>query len=161
LFSTDDYWAETRRITHSLLKQFGFGNASTLEALIIEELKVFSEELKSKMQNGVAIVEISDQLQPVYMNSIWSLVTGVRYEHNDPELLRILELNSAYLESGQQGGGIAGLFPQVLYWFPNWSGYTKIRTIQTDMQRVMEVGTIFRLLVYQLMFDAAVLSSKL
>jgi len=139
LFSQDEYWAETRRITHSLLKQFGFGKASTLETLIIEELKVFSDELKSQLQNGEAVIEISNQFQTVFMNSIWSLATGTRFEHDDPELHRLLELNRQYAECAQIGGGIAGLFPEVLYRFPNWSGYNKLKGIQSEMQKFMEV----------------------
>jgi len=137
--SKADYWSETRRICYSLLRPFGFGQPRTIEPLIIEELKVFSEELKAQIQKNNGIIEISNQFQTVYMNTIWSLVTGTRFEHDDPKLHRILELNRMYAASGQIGGGIVGLFPEVINYAPNWTGYTHHKNVQHQMRSYMEV----------------------
>jgi len=128
-----------QRATHSLLKEFGFGKASALEQLIVEELKVFTKELKSQINYGTGVIEIKHQFQTIFMNVVWSLLMGSRFQHDDPKLQHILELNRAYTGSAQIGGGIVGLFPELLYMAPDWTGYTQHMGVSRSMRTFMEV----------------------
>jgi len=121
------------------LKEFGFGKASALEPLIAEELKVFTTELKSQIKNGTGVIEIDHQFQTVFMNVVWSLLTGSRFQHDDPKLHRILKLNRAYAQSAKFGGGLVGLFPELLYMAPDWTGYTQQMGISRALREYMEV----------------------
>jgi len=140
-WSGGDYWTETRRATYNLLKEFGLGKASVLEPRILEELKVTINQFKSQLQNGVGVIEIDHQFEAVYMNIVWSLMTGTRFEHDDPKFKRLLRLNRSYEECGQIGGGIGGLFPKLLYMAPNWTGYTKLQAMSIALREYAEVDT--------------------
>ena len=66
LFSKDEYWVENRRTSHKLLRDFGFGKQSTLEALLIEELKELTEEIKSNAINGKVTIEVKEQFHEIF-----------------------------------------------------------------------------------------------
>jgi len=150
-FGQGDYWAKTRRATHSLLKEFGFGSPSSMEPLIIKELTVSFSELQSQLNNGVGVIEIKHQFEVVNMNVIWGLITGSRFEHDDPKLHHLLTLNRGYEISTQIGGGIAALFPKLLYIAPKLTGYTKHMELSNALRTFMEVNPAAA--VYELMCD--------
>jgi hypothetical protein len=142
IFSRGDFWAETRRVTHRLLKDFGYGKQSTLESLILEELQDFCSELKSQSQNQ-NVVEITPQFfNTIFLNVIWSLMTGTRFKHDDPEMKRILHLGHKYAESVQVGGGIGGLFPKIIELAPGWTGFTKHHESNLQMLDFAEVSLL-------------------
>ena len=118
-FSRDDFWLENRRTSHKLLKRFGFGKTTTLESLLIEELGELIEEIKSSAVNGCALMEVTDQFNEVFLNIIWSTLTGKRFPHGHPQLHKLFQLTEDFMTSQQLGGGIAGLFPILIEYAPN------------------------------------------
>ena len=125
IFSKDDYWTENRCTSHRLLKEFGFGKQSTLESLLLEELKEFVEEIKFSAINGNATVEVTNQFDGIFLNVMWSMLTGERFPHGHPHLLKLHQLTLDFTSSQQLGGGAAGLFPSLIDYLPGWTGFTK------------------------------------
>lgn len=54
-----------------------------------------------------------------------SMLAGVRYSHDDPKLLKLLEVNSLWFQSGNFGAGIVTAYPFLRFIFKEWTGYYK------------------------------------
>jgi hypothetical protein len=143
IFSQDNYWVETRREVHKLLREFGFGKTSKLEPLLIEELEELKNDFKSKFPDGVGVVEIDKQFHCIFLNSIWSILTGKRFQHSDPQLHEFVRATAALTSSQQIGGGIIGMFPGIVEEYVPYylSGLTKYQKSSQEMCRFFQVFT--------------------
>ena len=146
--SKDAYWEETRKTTHKLLKQFGFGKQSTLESLLIEELKEFVEEIKSSAVSGSVTVEVTDQFNAMALNVMWSMVTGTRFPHGHPQLQKLLELTENFVSSQDYAGtSLAALFPILNDLAPTWVGFSKYHESCIAFQDFFKVGNLVKIFV--------------
>ena len=81
---------EQRRFTLRHLRDFGFGK-TTGEELITNEMKEFIQALN---KNAGAPVSIDRRFNVAMLNTLWMIMSGVRYEQDDPRLWSVLKLQS-------------------------------------------------------------------
>jgi methyl farnesoate epoxidase/farnesoate epoxidase len=81
-----EHWEQLRRFTLRQLRDFGFGKKS-MEGLIMEELKEIVEWMKSK--EGFPVEDIKGKMTIAVINSLWTILSGHRYKHDDPVLLAL------------------------------------------------------------------------
>ncbi|CAG7730308.1 unnamed protein product, partial [Allacma fusca] len=90
-------WQDQRRFTLRHLRDFGFGK-NYMGALIQEEVDELLVWLKSQGNNPVCL---NIKFTLAVINSLWRIITGKRFSHNDPKLLEIFDQffmsNHAYL----------------------------------------------------------------
>ena len=86
LFSDGPIWAEQRRFTLRMLRDFGFGKAK-MEELINEEVEVFNEVLASYRGEPI---DMAGKLNLPILNALWKITVGQRFDYNDPKLTRII-----------------------------------------------------------------------
>jgi len=87
LQASGDVWLEQRRFGMRTLRDFGFGRAS-MEEMILEEAQELCDWLKNQ---GGAPVELNRRLSLAVVNSLWRILTGERYDHDDKALLDIMD----------------------------------------------------------------------
>ena len=90
VFAGGKFWHEQRRFTVRHLRDLGFGK-SVLEDHIMEEITELIQHMKSCAQsNREGIVDFKSLFMVSVINIIWSVVAGIRYQRNDPQLKRLL-----------------------------------------------------------------------
>ncbi|XP_035712950.1 cytochrome P450 2F3-like [Folsomia candida] len=129
-------WEELRRFTIRQLREFGFGK-STMEALIMDELKELLDWMKST--EGQVISDIKDKMTVAMVNSLWMIISGHRYKHDDPKILALSEQLAEVLELAAKGGGIVLFWP----WLEKlgYKGFTAFRNY-TDRMRNLLTQTV-------------------
>ena len=82
-------WTEQRRFTLRHLREFGFGK-STGEELITNEMKEFLDGLERKVGQPTSL---NKSFGVAVLNTLWMIMSGVRYEQDDPRLWSVLKQN--------------------------------------------------------------------
>jgi len=80
-------WMEQRRFARRTLKDFGFGRKGT-ESLILDEVEELTDWIA---QQAGKPVSLEGRVHLTVVNAMWTVVTGQRYAHDDPELLKIIQ----------------------------------------------------------------------
>jgi hypothetical protein len=112
-----------------------------MEALVLEEMKEFVERWKRLIEEGggSAVVRIERQFNAVFLNVIWSLLSGKRFRQNDPQLLKYIDVTNKLGESGQIASGILGLFPALIKYAPKLTGFTELHANNVAFYKFYEV----------------------
>ena len=82
-------WVEQRRFTLRNLRDFGFGK-NTGEELIANELREFIQNLENRVGTPLPI---NRSFTVAVLNTLWMMVSGVRYEQDDPRLWFLVKQN--------------------------------------------------------------------
>jgi len=80
-------WVDQRRFSLRTLRDFGFGRKG-MEPMIMDEVQ---ELLDWIGKQGGKPVELHGRINLVVVNALWAILTGTRYDHDDPKLLKIIE----------------------------------------------------------------------
>ena len=83
-------WMEQRRFTLRHLRDFGFGK-NTGEELITNEVKEFIQALDKNVGKPVSI---NKSFSVAVLNTLWMIMSGVRYDQDDPRLWSILSYST-------------------------------------------------------------------
>ena len=103
------------------LREFGFGKRESMESIVSVELEEMMSRLtKVATSDGIIVFERFFQLS--LLNVLWSMLAGKRYSHDDPKLLKLLEINSLWFQSGSFGAGIITAFPFIRFLLPELTG---------------------------------------
>ena len=86
LISDGQEWVEQRRFTLRHLRDFGFGK-NTGEELITNEMKEVIQGLDKSVGKPVSI---NKSFSVAVLNTLWMIMSGVRYEQDDPRLWSVL-----------------------------------------------------------------------
>lgn len=109
------------------LRDFGFNKSEQMEGVIAEELRHFHGRLsKIANQNG-GKYRMERFFQPSIMSILWSVMAGERYNHDDPNLERLLEINSTWFQNGNFGAGMVVAYPFLRWLFKEWTGYNRMQ----------------------------------
>ncbi|CAL8092016.1 unnamed protein product [Orchesella dallaii] len=81
-------WQEQRRFVLKGLRDFGFGKES-MEGMLIHELQDLQNALRMDIGHPV---DLSGVFNASVLNSLWHIVTGNRFELNDPTLKNLITL---------------------------------------------------------------------
>ena len=88
IFGRGDAWNEQRRFAIRNLRDLGVRNRSTMEGLIMDEVKELVNWIKQ--QYGKPIM-LHRRFTLATINALWTLLSGERYEHDDAKLVEILD----------------------------------------------------------------------
>lgn len=91
--STGSVWLEQRRFAMRALRDFGFGRSS-MEEMILNEAQELCDWLKK--QEGRP-VELTRRFSLAVVNSLWRILTGERYDHDDKGLIHILDTMERFI----------------------------------------------------------------
>ncbi|CAG7836749.1 unnamed protein product [Allacma fusca] len=86
LLSEGQTWVEQRRFTLRHLRDFGFGK-QYMEDLIMDEVKDMIDDLKK--QEGQSVM-MNEKFALAVINSLWMIVAGKKFKHDDEEKIQIL-----------------------------------------------------------------------
>ncbi|XP_015181779.1 PREDICTED: probable cytochrome P450 304a1 [Polistes dominula] len=121
IFFTDgEQWREQRRFALRHMRDFGFGRRhESFETKSREELNILmdllkngpmNEDEKKIYNNGLAL--FPDIFYQFFVNNIWEIMFGYRFERKDYEKLRYFSRNAIkFQRSGDTTGGALLIFP--------------------------------------------------
>jgi hypothetical protein len=118
-----------------------------METLVLEEIKEFAENWKSMIceGGGSAVVKIEQQFNAVFLNVIWSLLSGKRFRQNDPQLTKFIDVTNKVVENGHFVSGISGLFPALVKFAPRLTGFTELHAVNAALYKFYEVRIYYSL----------------
>ncbi|CAG0919870.1 unnamed protein product [Notodromas monacha] len=90
IFSNGQDWKTRRRFTLKNLRDFGFGKSS-MEQLILDEMRHLADSINVSKNPKGAIVELDAGLNAAVGNVIWWITASRRVDSKDTELKNILE----------------------------------------------------------------------
>ncbi|XP_021945089.1 methyl farnesoate epoxidase [Folsomia candida] len=125
-FSSGDLQKQLKTFVIKALREFGFGKSASMESIVELELECMDKRLRSasKVNGGKVLMERF--FQPSLMNVLWTMMAAKRYDHDDPKLTKLLEINSGWFQTGSFGSGIITAFPFIRFLFPEWTGYSSL-----------------------------------
>jgi len=130
---------ETRAVMHKLLRKYGFNTKTKTGVIIVEGAQEFCDDLKSQMTNGELGLTLTNQLNIVFFNVVWTILTGKKVGSNDPNTLRLMAAMDRYIKAGKFGGGLATLFPELIKIFPRVTGFTALKHTGTEWRKALQV----------------------
>lgn len=89
--SEGERWEVHRRFLLRQLRDFGFGKSS-MENLIQEEVDVVLAKYRKLC--GKPITGTRESLRLALVNSLWTILSSQRFDHDDPELLKLSDNTS-------------------------------------------------------------------
>ncbi|CAG0921939.1 unnamed protein product [Notodromas monacha] len=96
IFSNGEDWKIRRRFTLRNLRDFGFGKSS-MDDLILEELKQLAKILNPSNDPAGRLVELDGSLNAAVTNVIWWIAASKRVDNENPEFQDILETISEFI----------------------------------------------------------------
>lgn len=87
LFQDGQEWQEQRRFALRHLKDFGFGKRS-MESLIMDEV---TELVSGFRRDAGQPISTQTRFNIAVLNSLWAIVTGQRFSHDDPVVTQIIK----------------------------------------------------------------------
>nr|XP_014694538.2 LOW QUALITY PROTEIN: cytochrome P450 2U1 [Equus asinus] len=121
-------WRQQRKFSHSTLRHFGLGKLS-LEPKIIEEFKYVKEEMQ---KHGAVPCSPFPIVSKAVSNIICSLCFGQRFDYNDAEFKKMLDLMSRALEICLNTQLLLVNICSWLYYLP-FGPFKELRQIEKDI----------------------------
>lgn len=125
LIMTDQsFWHEQRRFIVRHLREFGFGRRN-MSAMIEDEAQLMVEHFKENIveKNGYGIVQM-DKVGGIHiLNTLWTMLAGVRYSPEDKEVNRLQSNLNELFKNADMVGALFSQFPILRFIAPNFSGY--------------------------------------
>lgn len=125
LLTDSDFWKEQRRFCLRHLREFGFGRR-TMSAMIEEETANMVKNIKELIEKsgGDSVDCNMEKLFGIHvLNTLWTMLAGVRYNTDDVELKRLQSLLSELFERAHMVGALFNHFPFLRFIAPEYSGY--------------------------------------
>ena len=107
IFTSGPYWKELRRFMLRNLKDFGFGKSS-MEQLFHDEVSKLCQTLNKKTDQTL---DLAGMFNVAIVNSLWSLITSEKLDHDDPALLKIVAQINHVVRNANPISPIAAALP--------------------------------------------------
>ncbi|XP_055379657.1 probable cytochrome P450 303a1 [Condylostylus longicornis] len=146
----EDFWLEQRRFIVRHLKDFGFSRRNMAE-MIQNEAQHLLEDLNSMVKqqnlnkdvNGNTAILSFQEFFPVYvLNTLWTMIAGVRYDRNHKEIMELLKMFYELFKTIDMIGTLFSHFPFLRYIAPDFSGYSNFvenhRRVYTFFRKEVE-----------------------
>ncbi|CAG7829376.1 unnamed protein product [Allacma fusca] len=128
-------WTEWRRFTLKTLKKVGLGQIS-MENLILAQVQEFCNFLSSHQNCPLYLQE---SIEIATLNSLWCILTGEKYELDDPEKKEILKTITAGI-TDQNLIGIVVFLPWLGKIFPKMTGWAKaVKCLESPIQMAKNI----------------------
>ncbi|XP_035706095.1 farnesoate epoxidase isoform X2 [Folsomia candida] len=129
LFQDGLEWIEQRRFALRHLRDFGFGKKS-MEHLVLDEISELVENLKKDAGRPIST---QNRFNIAVLNSLWRIVSGQRFSHDDKQLGNIMESINNSLNAPAMG--LMFFFPWIKDFAPNvigWNKYVEVVLVATN-----------------------------
>lgn len=127
IFSSLPAQKELKTYVIRALRDYGLNKSDLMESVISEEIKSFHERLTTIAKKNGDKVHMERFFQPSIMSILWALMAGERYNHDDPNLDRLLKINSTWFQTGNFGAGVVVAYPFLRFLFKEWTGYYRMQ----------------------------------
>jgi len=111
-----------------------------MESIVELELEQMHNRLSKIASTNGGKHRMERFFQPSLMNVLWTMMAAKRYEHDDPKLARLLEINSAWFQSGNFGAGVVTAFPFLRYMLKEWTGYNNQMEGNKNLHQFLRVA---------------------
>ncbi|XP_060519460.1 probable cytochrome P450 303a1 [Cylas formicarius] len=124
LLTDEAFWQEQKRFLLRQLREFGFGT-KTMSSLIEDEVEHFVDYVgKCITKSGSEItVNMESFFSISILNTLWKMMAGIRYSHEDENLKRLQEILSTLFQTIHMVGAAFSHFPILKHIAPELSGY--------------------------------------
>ncbi|XP_047115409.1 probable cytochrome P450 303a1 [Schistocerca piceifrons] len=124
LLTDEEFWQEQRRFVLRHLREFGFGRR-TMAELVEAEAGELVAAMRSRVgtQETGAVVAMHDVFGVYVLNTLWSMLAGIRYSADDLELKRLQGLLTELFANIDMVGCLFSQFPMLRFIAPELSGY--------------------------------------
>ena len=125
-FDSGEEWREIKRFTLRTLRDLGFGKSST-ENVILDEYTAMKEKMKSMIRDSKdGSVDVDTLFNQAALNVIWNFITGKRYDYEDKQMQKLVNLLGAFTGLAKDiFGKPLGLFPFLRFIPPLRSKFNK------------------------------------
>lgn len=145
----EEFWQEQRRFVMRYLREFGFGRntmSELVDAEAVNLVQAFLTQLEkepcSMYGKTGTIVPMRDAFSVYVLNTLWSMLAGIRYSPEDRELKSLQELLTELFASIDMVGALFSQFPFLRYVAPEKSGYKQFVSIHERLWKFMKVSTV-------------------
>lgn len=130
LLVDEAFWQEQRRFIMRHLKEFGFARRGMVE-MIQNESEHLLNDFKTLLQrqNGRAMLPMREAFNIYVLNTLWTMMAGVRYNQENKEIQHLQGLLYTLFTKIDMVGALFSHFPFLRFLAPNFSGYTQFKDI--------------------------------
>lgn len=130
LLVDESFWQEQRRFIMRHLKEFGFARRGMVEVIQNEAEHLLSDfRHMLKKQNGEAMIQMRDVLGIYVLNTLWTMMAGIRYNQENKEVIHLQGMLYTLFTKIDMVGALFSHFPVLRFIAPNFSGYTQFKEI--------------------------------
>lgn len=124
------FWQEQRRFIMRHLKEFGFARRGMVE-MIQNEAEHLLDDFRTLVNagNGRAMVEMRDAFSLYVLNTLWTMMAGIRYNRENKEVVHLQGLLYTLFTKIDMVGALFSHFPFLRFLAPNYSGYNQFKDI--------------------------------
>ncbi|ODM88681.1 Methyl farnesoate epoxidase [Orchesella cincta] len=133
--SEGELWEVHRRFLLRQLRDFGFGK-SAMENLILEELNEVIKRFQAT--EGKPTGSMKETLSLAVINALWSVVSCQRFQHDDPQLMKLVNNTSKAVQDIFEKGGLIAFIPWLRHIMPEMSGYKGFRETMDENRKWFE-----------------------
>jgi len=109
-----------------------------MEAVITQELEVFTQKMKCGVEGYKGIVKFADNFSFSLVNILWSFIVGADYTLNESKLQGLLDANEQVVQTIQFNNLIVA-YPGIRKLFPNVTGFKRQMNAFTAQQNLFRV----------------------
>ncbi|XP_063373975.1 probable cytochrome P450 303a1 [Cydia amplana] len=124
LLSDGELWKEQRKFLLKHLKEYGFGRKGMADIASFEAAHMVKDVralIKSNKEGGV--IHMHNFFNVYILNTLWSMLAGLRYEPTDPQMIVLQKLLSDLFSTIDMVGTVFSHFPILSVFAPSMSGY--------------------------------------
>lgn len=125
LLTDSDLWKEQRRFSLRHLRDFGFGRRD-MSVMLEEETANMVDFLRKQIQinnNKEVECDMENIFNIHVLNTLWTMLAGIRYNNDDKELKYLQQVLSELFERAHMFGALFSHFPILRIVAPEYSGY--------------------------------------
>lgn len=145
ILTDEEFWQEQKRFVLRHLREFGFGR-KTMSGLTEDEaaalVETFDKRVGKNGKTGV-LIEMSDAFNVNVLNTLWSMLAGIRYNPEEKGLKDLQGLLTELFANIDMVGALFSQFPVLQYLAPEISGYNKFMQIHKELWKFLRVSLIF------------------
>lgn len=127
IFSSLPAQKELKTYVLRALRDYGFNKSESMEGVISEELRHFHDRFSAIAKKNGGRHRMERFFQPSIMSILWALMAGERYNHDDPNLERLLKINSTWFQTGNFGAGVVVAYPFLRFVLKEFTGYYRMQ----------------------------------
>lgn len=132
------FWQEQRRFIVRHLKEFGFARRGMVDMIQNESEHLLNDfkDLLAK-HNGRALLPMRDALSVYVLNTLWTMMAGIRYNQENKEVQHLQGMLYTLFTKIDMVGALFSHFPFLCYLAPSLSGYTQFKDIHKHLYKFL------------------------